>query len=262
MQMVRFAFDSYKLSEARTNIPVSNAIRATVTKWRFQTGSGRDLDEQGNQLNIESTFLVENYPSLTVHELDWCVLLFTTRKLPLDYKRYPNYPNFTMMFMAEILDAFIVYKDNLAKAIVQKMDKDRPISKPTPKQNRDAMIWMIQHVKEQLDKNLDYVYLLNEVYNYLRRTKKLLINQIMIDAAKKFAQEKYTRVKSDDNILVKFIRNDFLSKNEKDNIQQLFAREHCVRWYLQTHKMDAIEKSVTEKEFHEKESPDNKETKV
>lgn len=196
------------------------------------------------QLIEQGEFMKRYYPTHTLAELEWAIELYVYRHLPMTYS---NSVTIMPATIATIMRAYQDFKGT------HKMRLDREVAfrsmdkSGTPEENADGMRFMISRVYEQLQQNAHVVVLLQDVYNYLRRTEQLGNYADQDDYAKEYAARKYVGMqKTGDKDFVdavplkELLRSPNFTKSTQENMHQIFIIEYVVREHFKKNTLDQV----------------------
>lgn len=228
-----------------SSIKVIPKVIEAITNLRLFVGAIKDVDAK--QIQIEAQTIVQNYSFLTLEEISLAFKLFTQNKLiPLD--RILNYPNFSSLFISQIINSYIDYRAELIDAL---NNRKKPLIEYRPSATEQAsdMRYMIQEVHKLITQKEYYIVLLNTVFNYFYRTKKIAPTKDELYEASRYADEKYLNKKHKQNTRIADIEFGFHKAKDKDHCIETFTREYCLIKYFANKPLEEILNDVTENDF-------------
>lgn len=250
-EIVEAIFTEYKCGDAvsadrNTALYVFNEITRQIGVWRFNVGAMKDVELM--QMKHEATFLVENFPELKLAELTLLIKLFSTGKLNAIY-----HGTFAPLYIGEVVNAYFSYSQQQQKILI---DKIPPAEiKPSANQNAESMKYIIGEVYNQLKAGEGYVYMLNDVFGYFRRKGKIVLDDVSMAEAKKYADKKIfelSKKENKDKKEIKSIRAAIepgYSSSSKSNFHLLFSNEFFVNRLYEKNKLSELLALVSEKDF-------------
>ena len=206
-----------------------NSLIDVIAQWRFMAGiSSHNQDEEdiAKEIALIATFIKNNYPKLTLEEILLSINLSLTNKLNVDIRTYNV---FSPMYVSRILNAFIEYKRNICNDLIYRKEvkeNDKLGHIPTAQEKMQSMKETILYFYEQYKKNGIVNDVFNSLYNYFRRTKRLIIEKEMIDEAVVYGKKKAREDKMD------LYGINSKEKYDINLIQKRYARNYCVQKYF------------------------------
>lgn len=226
---------------------IRQQVIALVGKWRFNVGAMQDVAEQ--QIRQEAAFIIENFPHLKIDEFNLVIKLATTGKLNAAI----YYGSFSSKYIADVLNAYQIYSQELQKILVSK--KPRIELRATPTERADSMRYMIGEVAAQMKAKKAYVFMINYVFDYLRKAGKISLDDQMVKDAKEYADKKITslnKVKSQPEFKsMRSVLEPGYSADNKDNLRLQFVNEYLVRLCYNKITVKKLIEDVSEKEFQD-----------
>ena len=225
------------------SLPTS-AIRRVVqevTNLRMFVGAIKDVASE--QIQFEAQTVVQNYSFLTLEEIALARRLFTQNKL-IPLNTILNYPNFNSLFISQILNSYIDYR----KVLLDELNRrKKPLIeyKPSATQQVKDMQYMVEEVFKAIEQDQYYILLLNTVFNYFYRTKKIAPMQDELYEASRYADKKYLDKKASQTGLL----GDMSIGRDKDHLLQTFTREWCLKKHFFGKQLSDILNEIKEDEF-------------
>lgn len=201
--------------------------------------------EIAKELALLSQFVIKTYGNLTISEILLAVDLSLLNKLDCDVRPYNN---FSPMYISRILNAYIDYRKELHKDILERKRKEelKNISekKPTPKERMDSVIELIEYFYHEFKSGNGVNDHFNTLYNYFRRTSTINPNKETIDKAMEYGKQQ-----SEVHINNVFYNALPSEKPNKENIIKRYARNYCVERYFSENTLENIILKVNIKDF-------------
>lgn len=216
-----------------------------ISELRLFMGTTKDVDSK--QLKFESDCVRNNYSFLRLEEIDLAFTLFKQGKL-LPLKDLPNYPNFSSLFVSQILNAYVLIRANMIDTLSKRNLYEETKKLPEPQHQVTDMQYMITQVAKELKENVNYSFLLNTVYAYLYRTQKISPTQQDIDAACKYADRKYLIYTQTRSTTLDDIMNG-LNGKDKAYLLETYARECFLKFFFDQTDLQKILDSVVISDF-------------
>ncbi len=158
-----------------------------VTQLRIMVGQNKD--HSAMQLEIEAKFLKNAFKDYSVSEVYIATELFLSNRLDI---QLPTHVTFSPMFISHLMNAYTRYKLQTMKDIEEKTQGD--VLKLQQKDNIKRLEGMracikdcIQHSKEDFKER----FFNGLVYDFLRKSNKLMLNDDIIKEGKKYAEKKF-----------------------------------------------------------------------
>lgn len=225
-----------------------------IGKWRFMVGINTTIDPI--ELIALSEFLQKNYGQLTVQEINLAINLSLKNVLAVDNKPYGS---FSALYVSSILNAYIDYKQKIAKEINEIADlehkkqmlEQKSIPPPAKKRAED-MIEILKNAYTTYKTDEIFTDPFSFIYDFLK--KKGVFS--------KFDKETIRKIKSDALKFSKSTKNKvntpFLSdwekpKNEQDVYISKGKHIFCEKFFSSFSTLADFEsvflKTITEKDF-------------
>ena len=234
------------ISELGRNI--SEKLLDTLAKWRWMAGistHNQSEDDIAHELALICKFVMSNYPQITLDEISLAIDLSLTDKLNCDVRTFNT---FSPMYVSRILNAYIEYKRTMYNDLMKrkesldlKKEMDREI---TPEEKMEGMVELIRYFYDKHKSEGIVNDYFNTLYNYLRRTKRLIVGKPMIDDALKYA-----KVESQKHIKQYFEDSLKTQKIDSDAIEKRYARNYCVQVFFNTLDIEKLIASIKVEEF-------------
>lgn len=215
----------------------------TIAKWRWMAGvshSNQDENELASELLLISKFIINNYPSLTIEEINLSIDLSLTNKLDVDVRTFNV---FSPSYVSRIINAYLDYKKKLVHDVISRKvsaeNKKEMDKKPSPEEQMKNMIELVEHFFNEYKEKKEINDHFNTCYNYFRRTNILTPNKETINEALE-----YGKLKASEHIEKHFINDYIYEKPSRDNVEKRFARNYCVQRFFDIFTIEEIKKRV------------------
>ena len=222
------------------NLKDLNPLVNVVAKWRMYIGLPKeDISEE---LSIVADFLFKQYPFLTIAEIELAYNLSVTNKL----KDVEFYGSFSPLYVGKVLDSFLYYRKlTLADTIRRKQRYDNEIkeleNRPSPSKQCLDLKSAIKDMYEEFKENGILRDPFNICYNFLRRTKMLVVKKDEIDKAMDYGKKMY--LSKERNLF------DKVTESSKESEIQRYARNWCVQNYFNNVGIDIILNNIKVEHF-------------
>lgn len=239
--------DCFFLTPIRdSSVKVISKVIHEITELRLFVGAIKDVDSK--QIQFEAQTIAKNYSFLTLEEIQLAFKLFSQNKLmPLD--RVLNYPNFSSLFISQIINSYIEYRQDL---INQLNNRKKPLIeyKPSAIEQEEDMRYMIEEVHKLINEGTYYIVLLNTVFNFLYRTKRINPTKEELYEASRYADKKYLAKKATQTAQVADLLSGNHKPKNKEHCIETFTREFCLIKYFKIKPLSEILNEITENDFN------------
>lgn len=219
-----------------------------MAKWRWMAGiSTLNLSEDdiAQELALICKFIISNYPKITLNEISLAIDLSLTDKLNCDVRTFNT---FSPMYVSRILNAYIEYKRFMYNELMKRKelsDNKKEMDKEiTPEEKMESMIELIKYFYNKYKSEGIVNDYFNTLYNYFRRTNRLVIGKQMIDDALKYGKKEAQKHKKE------YFDDAF--KKDKVNIEGVekrFARNYCVQVFFNNLDIEKMISTIKIQEF-------------
>jgi hypothetical protein len=211
-----------------------------VSKWRMYIGMPKN--DVSEELIIVAQYIYENYPNITIAEIDLAVNLSIRQKL----KDSEFHGYFSPMYVAKVLDSYLHYRRTTLSDAMRRRDNYiheqlEKANKPSPEQQAKDFREIIRGLYKELQETDEIRDPFTLAYNYLRRTKMLLVTKAEIEEAQKYAKNKTTKIKQEGKIR-------FELNYEREEIK--LARNWCVQNYFKNVNIDILLNNIKAEHFN------------
>lgn len=252
--LITSSFDQRLLGRATEDKQLATEIIKKLGIWREFVGATKDLDGKGVKVAREKDYLVMAHPEITLSDLDNIILLYTRHELP-DIK-YDHYVNFCPAYMSEVIEAYQGYKMEVLAPVGEKLLSEPPETPPiTPEQNAEAMremIWKCYRLVHENENILLFAGIIVGAFDYLYRSKNLIITKELSAAAKAYATARIETLdmtagkKNMDGALKQIVANDHQGKK---GLHYQFSAFYCLREFFKSISPEAAAELVQVKHF-------------
>lgn len=161
-----------------------------INRWRLNVGATRDVTDL--QIRTEAVHLINTFPELTYQGLnnDIDTMIDLLVKGRLDVKL--DYINFSPLFIGRVVSAYKAFKTAEITKMRDAVLTKNPDTPPTPVETRlEGMKWMIETQAEAARSGHADTGFSRDVYDFLRKTKRMQFTDAMIQEAKHYSDKKY-----------------------------------------------------------------------
>jgi hypothetical protein len=235
-----------QLSKSDNN--VWNNLIDVLAKWRWMAGiniSQQSEEDIAQELALLSKFIQENYSTLTIDEISLAINLSLTDKLNCDVRTFNT---FSPMYVSRILNAYLEYKRNMYNELMKRKelsDNKKEMDKEiTPEEKMENMVELIRYFYDKYKTDGFINDYFNTLYNYFRRTNRLVISKQIIDDALKYGKEEAQKHKKEyfDDALKK-------DKVNMEGVEKRYARNYCVQLFFNNLDIEKLISTIKIDEF-------------
>jgi hypothetical protein len=246
--MLAACFDT-KLSTLSMEGREGEKMLELVSYWRLRLGCSKDVSPL--ELKIEAEYLLESWGHLSVVDIKNAIMLLTENKLDLTI---PYVIHFSTLSMGQVLAAYEKYKAPIIDKVVETADdiKLREVTEPTIEEQIEAKRQIITLCHQHMKEGFVETFFNRMVYDFLRRTKRLVFNDAVIAEAKAYAAKKYTAWVASEEVNLKKMGKQGgvkVGKEEKEKMNRQFGVDYCLIWYFENNKLEDVLASITEKDL-------------
>jgi hypothetical protein len=215
-----------------------------VAGWRLLLGATKETDP--TVFKFEATYLVETYPLLPIAELK-CAIKFLNEQLL--FKLNPNYEiNFSCAFMSKAISEYLSLKGKVVSEVNDVLDRQvLPAPEPSIEEQLEGLKYMIRECDAFLKNQDKGVFVFGDVYNFLRKTKRLVFNDKMIEDARKYGDKKYALWLSTQPLSLNRVSSEV--KKEKDQMVREFGIYYCLMEYFNSIDLEKELAKITPEEY-------------
>jgi len=189
-----------------------------------------EKDNVTEELIINSTFIRNNYPSLTIHEIRLAYTLSITGKL----EDVEFYGNFSPLYMAKVINSYLYYRKIMLADVIRKKEKHdqyllEQSNKPTPEEQAELTKEIFSDFYKQWQETGEISDVFNICYYFLRPkdgSRKLFSpTKEEVDLASQWGKQKALMLaQKKDNFRIEIGEDDY----------KKWARNWCVQNYFKT----------------------------
>lgn len=232
-----------------------NKLIDLMGKWAYYMGTTKIATEDITAL---MKYVQRSYPELTLEEIDLCIEYSTQNKLDIDTDRFPTFsPNYISL----VISSFLRLRNRTMTEILQKRAEairaEKRAESAKPESQCYTMKDTISQAYEECNTNNEITDFFNVIYNFLRRTRRLIIpkevgnasaltftlTQANVDAAMEYGRSKIN-TSPDSRKSIKSILD-----GDNDTTVQRYARNYCVMLYFKSVPLAMLLDSITPLEF-------------
>lgn len=219
-----------------------------MAKWRWMAGintHNQSEDDIAQELALICKFIMNNYPLITLDEINLAIDLSLTDKLECDIRTFNT---FSPMYVSRILNSYLEYKRNMYNELMKRkeiLDLKREMDKEvTAEEKMQNMIELIRYFYDEYKSNGIVKDYFNTLYNYFRRTKRMSPDKNMVNDALAYAKEEAKKH-------IKDYFDDAFKKEKVnvENIEKRYARNYCVQVFFNNLDIEKLISTITIQEF-------------
>ena len=239
---------AYSLSKPNRDEKYLEKLVDILGKWRWMTGisiNNQNEDEVAKELILIAQFVFNNYPELSIEEINLSIDLSLTNKLNVDVRTFNT---FSPMYVSRILNAYTEYKRSIVLEVRNRKELDdakKEIDKKlTATEKMESLIELITYFYDEFKlKNIVDDHF-NVLYSFFRKIKLLNPSKETVNLAVEYGKSKAAEYV--DNHFV-----DIMSKQKpnKELIEKRFARNYCIQVMFTKFKLEEILEKIEIKHF-------------
>ena len=228
-----------------------------VTRWKMNLGLSNKNEEQKTtiELALVRDFIIDNYPMLSIEEIELSYILSLTDKLEdCDYFGY-----FSPLYVGKVLNAYLHYRKIQLADAIRRQDKAKLLekeknNKPTPEQEAKLTIEIFEtFYKEHKDgKNISDLF--NICWNYLRAQVRSgnrdflnrWTNPQKLDYEQAIAYATETIIQKESAIENLYKK---VQASDRDSDIKKIARNYCVQRYFDEVSIEVIVNLIKPEHF-------------
>jgi len=203
-----------------------------VAHWRMYLGIPQH--DASEEIAINSAFIFEHYPHLTVNEIKLAytyVILGKTENVEF-------YGNFSVAYIAKVLNAYLYYRRVIMADLIRRKEKHEQeqlekSTKPSPEEEQKLTVWIFEKFYKEWEETGEVSDICNLCFRFLREHKMLQISKEETELAMSYGAKKAMAVDQKRNPLVEVV-----APREKET--QRWARNWCVAEYFKKHTLEQI----------------------
>lgn len=195
-----------------------------IGEWRYLLGVSNQASER--ELIIFTKFIHENYPNLTYTDIRTTMMMAISGKIRIEFTPMVN---FSAKYVGDCIAEYLNYKsrfvnDALLKNEQHERSKQKEVKPATPEEqynNFKSILISCYNMVKQKGEMYDFE---DRIYNWLRKTKQLKMNEEDVRRALDYGNKKFTKVYTSPT------KKDI---EKKEQIIKKYGREHAVVQYFQ-----------------------------
>ena len=203
-----------------------------VAQWRMYLGIPQH--DASEEIAINSAFIYEHYPHLTLNEIKLAytyVILGKTENVEF-------YGNFSVAYIAKVLNAYLYYRRVTMADLIRRKEKYEQeqlekSTKPSPEEEQKVTVWIFEKFYKEWEETGEVSDICNLCFRFLREHKMLVITKEQTEEAMKYGAKKALSVEQKRNPLVEAV-----APKEKET--QRWARNWCVAEYFKNNTLQSI----------------------
>lgn len=247
------------------DVPDANiALAKAVGTWCFMLGIKKDQLPTETDLDLINGWIRRTYGFVSVQEIQLAIELSLSGALRLDTtSTFGN--TLSIQYISTILNAYLDYRHRKLKKINEQSAKmiyqnALPAPAPTPNEEVELMREMISNEYHRYKKTGQVLDLHNYIWDYLKRTKKIIVDRGTLAAAKQegvkkmqallLADPKKENLQSVPTIIEREMeRRNRLNPEEGE---RYYARQYLIKLFFDARNLDAILRMVKPTDFEPK----------
>lgn len=202
-------------------------------------------DDIAQELALICKFVLNNYPQITLEEISLAIDLSLTDKLNCDVRTFNT---FSPMYVSRILNAYIEYKRYMYNDLMKRkesLDLKKEMDKEiTPEEKMQNMVELIRYFYDKYKSEGIVNDYFNTLYNYFRRTNRMVVGKKLIDEALTYA-----KVESKNHIKEYFEDGLKTEKIDIESLEKRYARNYCVQVFFDNLDIEKLVSTITIDEF-------------
>lgn len=228
-----------------------DAVVEHISYWRMITGCMKDLDEKGIQIRSEAVYLINEFPDLTFEGenndlANICEMLVQGRlEIKLDFVQ------FSPLFMGRCIAAYLKLKQNQITKMTNELLTKNPAEETVPIEEKLASFQETLRIvaKQSKDDKYDgFQRIFNQyVYDFLRKTKRMVFDDQITSAARKYADGKYQDYFSKQHALIK---DKAVVRKEKEKILRQFGIHFCLKNYFSNNDVEKLVAEISADDYN------------
>ena len=207
-------------------------------KWKVYVGLSKDTNPQ--ELIINSTFIIEKFPNITVAEISLAVDLYILGKLSGDIKHYGS---FSMLYICDVINSYLEYRKITLAEFVKKRDlykfqeeQKEKIMTPEEDMQLTKEILIDFYKKYQETGTVDDI--LNICYKFISKNKLMVFTEQLISDALEYGKKQFIAdVAKSNQSFNRYVKEYVLSQEEQEKV---YSRNYCTSVFFQNNTSDEI----------------------
>lgn len=243
--------EEYEIVKAVENsIKIENVDKESLVnlaiKWRMHIGiPNSDVEEE---LLLIAGFIYQNYPYLTIGEVELAMKLSILRKL----KDTEFFGYFSPMYVAKVLDSYLYYRKITMADVIRQREKaiqeeKEILNKPSPSEQADRFRSLFKEFYKEWKEKGEINDPFNLAYNYLRKVNILQVPQEMITKAQEYGRKKtdeYLKNRREEGKKISFYSSELVGNQEKR-----YARNYCVQKFFENIDINVLCNNIIPEHF-------------
>lgn len=218
-----------------------------VGKWMFYVGQ---INVSADGMIILVQFIQENYSHLSADDIELAINLSLKGKLDCDIRTYGQ---FSPMYISTILNAYDFYRKEHLKSVTDRWltnpKEPQSITKMTPKEEVDFYKSIIRDDYIRFADKGEVMDYFSMIYNFLKRTKRIILDKEMIDNAVKYGESMYIKMLVQERTEKLQGNFNMIYERDEDLAKKKYSRNYCVQEYFKKNNMDDVINSINLSDF-------------
>lgn len=227
-----------------------NEVVNLVSYWRTLMGCTKDVSPA--QIRIEAEYIVQEYPTITIQDVKLAMNYCIKQKLDI---KLPYVLNFSTLLMGQIIESYKTYKAEQINKIGDQVTPPAIAYDLTPAQKADNMKDIIRSCAQHIDEGCKERFYFRTVYDFLRRTGRLQIDDKLAKDGKEYVEKKLKAFQPSTSGTLRALMPgaSVEVKKQRELATKQYKLDFLLINYFQTHKLEDVINSITEKDYREEE---------
>lgn len=227
-----------------------------ITQLRIIVGQNKDHDK--DQLKVEAKYIQRSFGNFSLDDFYIAIELFLNAKLDI---AIPDHITFSPMFIAKFMNSYNRYRMQVMKRIDEISERDVLMLQDNDKAKRlkglKDCLWECAMASQEDFKNR---FFNGFVYDFLKKTKRLLVNAEVNTKSKKYAERKFLddrkagkeKKEKKAGVEKKLVRiGEALEKTPAEimprlNAENEYRKDYFLKYYFEKTDINKLLESITE----------------
>jgi hypothetical protein len=213
-----------------------------IGNWRLMVGAMKNVDAKSLQLEV--AYLHTTYGHLKFAEVKAAVDLMMQHKLDM---KLMEYNNFSPLFISTVLEKYLSLKRELVSEVIKIADQPKELAAPEPslEEKTSDMKFFITECKRHFTEGGKQNFINNMVYKFLRRTKRLVFDDQIIESAKLYSKKEYAKYLSDKPLNL----NAAMNADTKEAMLKQFSIDFCLKHFFENNDLQVVLDAITTADY-------------
>jgi len=235
-------YDAYKTSvrimDFNTNAQMNKLVEV-IGQWSFYLGLSDKVSEK--ELILIAQFIKENFGSLNITDMQEAIKMCTNGELDSEIEHFGK---LSPLYIGKVLNAYKLKRSSLIVDInkkVAQLEFEANKKVPTAEENLNNMKIIVQNAWLDVNSGKTFYDFGDCVYNYIKEKKLMVVDDDMIERAKKYAKRNI-KEEQHQSTMKSVINNMRFEKVDAESIKRKKAREYIVNeWLSSMNKKQAVD---------------------